>query len=440
MDLGFHLVGQASKRGLIPRLPSGGQLIETAERWIRATFPEVVRSSHRTDDTTAGSELRVGLHPAAPDVVLTADAAGRVTARAVTSPAGPGFHTFACGLLHQLGSELDIGWAPLGASGGSVDPTGFFASTDRRDAERVALGWLGATLARAVEDRRRGSSTIHLGTPDGVRYQVDGALATPLGPRDDAWLARAAGDPRVAVDLWPWFADVMDGRYLMLRALCLMWTAVRWRRPSDAAERAEIDEALRLLRRAYQLDPSLSYPWREWLELLELAGSSGAMAGPIAERAAAVDPATPLIGYRRQQVTIYQAGWELTIPGSFAERRTADGWWGSESGRRIALAATRAGTSAGPMSAEALLDQVAGHLGSSALHHQAGEVNGRARIATDDSSGVSTGIVEGYVAVPGSGAVIRVEFDDPGDWQWALDQWRSLRPAGARRSLALAGA
>src|SRR4029079_10081699 len=39
------------------------------------------------------------------------------------------------------------------------------------------------------------------------------------------------------------------------------------------------------------------------------------------------------------------------------------------------------------------------------------------------------GILEGYSAVAGSGAAIRIEFDDPGDWQWALDMWRSLAPA-----------
>jgi hypothetical protein len=30
--------------------------------------------------------------------------------------------------------------------------------------------------------------------------------------------------------------------------------------------------------------------------------------------------------------------------------------------------------------------------------------------------------------VAGSGAAIRIEFDDPADWQWALDIWRSLAP------------
>ena len=120
-------------------------------------------------------------------------------AGAVTSPVGPGYHTFACRLLRQLGEELGVDWSPPDAPEPSRDPTGYFASGDRHDAERGHLGWLGATLARAGAGRADAAPPIHLGTPPGVRYAVDAALATPLGPRDDAWLERAVRRP----DGWP---------------------------------------------------------------------------------------------------------------------------------------------------------------------------------------------------------------------------------------------
>jgi hypothetical protein len=37
-------------------------------------------------------------------------------------------------------------------------------------------------------------------------------------------------------------------------------------------------------------------------------------------------------------------------------------------------------------------------------------------------------VVEGYSAIPGSGAAIRITFDDSEDWRWALDTWRALAP------------
>jgi hypothetical protein len=80
------------------------------------------------------------------------------------------------------------------------------------------------------------------------------------------------------------------------------------------------------------------------------------------------------------------------------------------------------------MPAEAFVEQFAADLGRDALSHRDGEVLGRARLTTDASSGVEIGVLEGYSAVRGSGAAVRIEFDDPGDWQWAVDTWRSLRP------------
>jgi hypothetical protein len=80
------------------------------------------------------------------------------------------------------------------------------------------------------------------------------------------------------------------------------------------------------------------------------------------------------------------------------------------------------------MTAAAFIEQFAADLGPDALSHREGEVLGRARLTTDSSSGIEVGVLEGYSAIRGSGAAIRIEFDDPADWQWALDMWRSLRP------------
>ena len=41
-----------------------------------------------------------------------------------------------------------------------------------------------------------------------------------------------------------------DARYLLQRALVILWTEIRWRPAGDDAEKATIDEALTLLRKA----------------------------------------------------------------------------------------------------------------------------------------------------------------------------------------------
>jgi hypothetical protein len=189
------------------------------------------------------------------------------------------------------------------------------------------------------------------------------------------------------------------------------------------------DEVLRLLARAFPLDPSLPYPWREWHELAQIRGSDDAMTRQVEQRAERAE-ARPPIGYRRQPVRVLHEGWELEVPGTFAEQRTAEEWTGGEAGRTITIAATETGTPSGPMSAQAFLDQVAKDLGGEALTHRDGEVVGRARLSTDATSGVEVGVLEGYSAVRGRGAAIRIVFDDSADWRWALDAWRALAPIG----------
>jgi hypothetical protein len=412
--------GHASKRGILPRLPSGERLLADVEAWLRAEYADMVRATSRRTLADGGARLQASLHPAAPDVVLEASDTGVVTVTALTSVVGPGYHRFIGRILERLGLELSIAW--------TRDDPADITFGDRAAVERAYLAWLGPTLVAARTSVSLGERGVHVGMPDGTWYTTDAAIATVLGPRDAAWLEAAIADPRVAVDITPWWADATDGRYLLNRALALMWLDVRWRPPVGDDEATLLDEVHRLLSRAFPIEPGLPYPWHAWAELVENRGIRDGMARQVADRAAAAaPPATPL-GYRRDQVTITHAGWALEIPGGFAERRTAEEWWGGGNGRSITLAAVETGGDAGPLSPAAFLDQVASDLGTDALTHRDGNVVGRARMTTDSSSGVEVGVVEGYSAVTGSGAAIRILFDDPEDWRWALDTWRALAP------------
>jgi hypothetical protein len=430
--LALYATGQAPKRRLIPRQVPADRFLADVEAWIRLEYPDAVRTTE-TGTANGLRELAVSFHPAASDVIVSVADDGVVAIRAWFPPVGPGYQTFVGRLAQRLAIEHGIEWVtdPADADGPALPPSATAdpdQAADRQTAEHAYLTWLGSGLIAAREARRRGSGAIHLGTPPGVRYQVDGALATGLGPRDDAWLEAAVTDSRLATDVTPWWADATDARYLLNRALCLMWTEVRWRQPADDAERRVHDEVLRLLARAFPLDPSLPFPWREWHELARLRGADDAMTRQVEAKAERASKRPP-IGYRRHPVLVVHEGWELEVPGSFAEVRTAEEWTGGEAGRTITLAATETGTADGPMTAQAFLAQVSRDLGPEALSHQDGEVFGRARLTTDASSGLEIGVLEGYSAVRGRGAAIRITFDDSNDWRWALDLWRALAPS-----------
>jgi hypothetical protein len=418
--LGVALGGLAQKRGLIPRVPGGDRLLADIAVWLTGEYPDAVRSTHQRTLAGGESALAVDLHPAVAPLVLTAADDGRVTAIAETGIVGPGYHRFVGRILERLASEHSIDW---------TDGDGATAFVDRPGAERLYLGWLGPQLARARVTVRRGERGVPLGMPAGTRFVTEDAIATVMGPRDEAWLDAAIADPRVALDITPWWTDATDAAYLLNRALVLMWLQVRWRTPAMEGEADLFDEIHRLLSRAYPLDPELAYPWHAWTELTALRGVDDPMTRQAATRATNEPKPDPQVGYRRNDARIIHEGWSLEVPGSYAERRSAEEWWGGGAGRSITLAATTTGSADGrPMSAQAFIEQFAVDLGPDAITHRAGEILGRARLMTDASSGVEVGILEGYTAVSGSGAAIRIEFDDPADWQWALETWRSLAP------------
>ena len=155
-------------------------------------------------------------------------------------------------MAQRLGADLSIDWNAGEAAGpagtaedgpAAADPVngltaqaGHGAFGERQAVERSYLRWLGPALVAAREAHRREACAIHFETPPGIRYTFDGAIATRLGPRDEDWLGKAIDDPRVAIDVAPWWADATDAKYLLNRALCLMWTEVRWRPAVDADE------------------------------------------------------------------------------------------------------------------------------------------------------------------------------------------------------------
>jgi hypothetical protein len=425
----ISVVGQAARRGLIPRVPVPERLIEDARDWIAGEYGQFVRTS-RVETLDSRPELLLELHPAAEPVRIAADGEGRVTASADTSCAGPGYHTFVGRVLDRLGEELAISWSheqetrPVPWVGARLP------IADRAVVEREHLTLLGRILARALDLRGRGVTGIQVGTRPGAQFAFDGAIARHSGrATTPGWRGRPGRAPRRRhPSRW---TDATDARYLLQRALVILWTEIRWRPPADDAERASMDEALTLLRRALPSDASLPYPWLEWAELIGLRG----VADPIGDRvlarakqAAREDRPRDLSGDRRRPVTSVHEGWALPIPGSFGERRTPEEWTGGERGRQVTIAATVTRRRTGCRVGGVVPGPGRRRPGDGSCTTR----TARCGAGADDHRrqlGVEVAVLEGYSAVTGRGAAIRIAFDDPDDWRWAVELWRSLRPA-----------
>ena len=70
MDLGLYMVGEAAKRGLVARLPSGQRLMGDAGDWLTGEVPDLVRSVRLDRNGEDAASLFVDIHPAAPSGVV----------------------------------------------------------------------------------------------------------------------------------------------------------------------------------------------------------------------------------------------------------------------------------------------------------------------------------------------------------------------------------
>ncbi|ATB31680.1 hypothetical protein [Melittangium boletus] len=393
--------------------------LRRVEGWLRETADAFLEGS-RVIESSQGPILLVRLHPAADDVAIVAAGQGRVVVSANTSMVGPGYHRFLCDVLHDLGEALEVDWAEPGLTTEGVgDPTGYFHTGDASGIAPRMLAWLGEMAGRVLDFRHQGHSGATLSLRAGRGFEYPGAVLTPMGPRDEAWLRAVREDPRIGQDIFPWWEPGLGATVKLGWALSRIWTEMVWRPPLLEEERHLFREVARLLEQAWREDPSLAYPWREWQQVLGYLGVGGTLAEEVSRRAAAA-PVGPLSGYRRGvvQVTLPE-GWEIRIPGSLAEQRLADGSWVARDHRRsVRFLPLRdvEGIAPGPekdMPYE--------------FQHRGERVHGRATLQGAEGEYRLTALCE-------SGehrALCVVSFDDPDEQDWALGTWRSLDHAVA---------
>ena len=234
---------------------------------------------------------------------------------------------------------MAIDWDAPEDESGTGDETGYFHTGDHRALEEEFLRWLRGVAKLVTEGLEEDYQWMMISMAIGHHYHHHGPLVTPMGPRDVPWLEAVAEDPGRGIDLFPWWPAGIGAPFYLGRALARMWRDVRWRAPlTDDEGRLLMDVHLDLAR-AYRLDASLDYPWREWRELMdsieahfgyvEMAGDD--LEAEVRRRAAAIGPRRRRcrsIGYRRRPVRVdLTDGWSIEIPGEMAEEWDDEGLW-----------------------------------------------------------------------------------------------------------------
>jgi hypothetical protein len=392
-------------RGLAQGQSEATPFADRVLNWFRENHGDMITAGRTATDAGGAAALRVHLHPADPGVRVHVSSGLAVTVRADVFPVGPGFHEFLASALRRMGRALDIRW--------EVEPRAGPSAASEHAQERLLVE------ARRVVDQIGATAGPHLFMlPRHERYEHTELVATPLGPRDMRWLAAAAVGALQLRDVFPWPEPGQGPRYLLGRALTVMWTQVRWRRPADDVERARLVEVNRLLAAAYHGEPNLDLPWAEWAEIRNLIDVTDDLTEEISARGEGV-VRWPPIGYRRRAVQArLPAGWWVRVPGAMGTRWDDKATWCVDDGVRTArfTVVDRRERVSLPLPTQTMhADQ---------LVHDGGEWRGAARITRPDDGEVR--VLEGRMVGPESEVRVTAQYSHPFDRRWAETLFRSL--------------
>lgn len=329
MGVGLELQSAGKRRGLLGRVFASAVDFTVMEQWVQSNLPPLLNMSVTPLRNAEGKlfGLEFVPHPAAEAVHIEATSGNRIALSAKTSTVGPHYHIFLCDLLHNMESELGLQWEASGRPGDS-DPTGYFFTRNSDNVMPIMLSWL-KQLANQILQLvdQVGVTGLHISMPSETQFEFDGLIATPLGPRDRRWVEMTANNAYTGTDIFPWCSLRSAAEGPLNAALVLMWNEVRWRRPLNDSETQTLRRVADLLKKAYDADSSLSYPWREWDEVLGyLDATDDGLRGAVRNGAAAEDPTKPLVGYRRAKVTrVIDDSWKVEMPGCFFEALTDEG-------------------------------------------------------------------------------------------------------------------
>lgn len=397
--------------------------IERVQGWLRSVAASELRTSTSCEEDRLPT-LIVDLHPGAENLRFVFPQDQQITVSAQTSSGGPGYHIYVCALLKKMEAELSVRWEP--SPDGEGDETGYFESNDRNEVYESMQSWLRQVCEGIVEMADQGYTGIALSMPlNGVTFRSHQLLVTQMGPRSREWVESIARGADTGRDFFPWWNEERDGRYFLNRALCLMWTEVRWRLPLLDYETDLLQEVRRNLESAYSLDRSLEYPWREWTEIVGYLGEEGrGMAVPQCFDLGTCETSL-LIGYRRAIVRVsLVAGWTIEVPGCFADRWEDDTWCGWDQNMTVWFTAFRKQREGVQIAAIDLIREFATN--SDDEYSLAAEgVAGKAGIQWFGED--ECWKLNARTAANGVFCQCSIYFVNPNDREQALEIWRSLR-------------
>jgi hypothetical protein len=189
-------------------------------------------------------------------------------------------------------------------------------------------------------------------------------------------------------------------------------------------EKAVLNEVRENLDRAYRLDHTLEFPWREWQEILECLGTDAKI--PVVGGGSG-EQLRPLIGYRRKSVRVsLAAGWTINIPGRFAEAWEDTTWCGWDRDVTVWITAFKSESEGLERSANEILSDFKPD-SEDVVTQETEKILGKGSIRWVEERGQRYWRLRARSAADGRFCLCTICFADPLQKPLAMEIWKSLR-------------
>ena len=304
--------------------------------------------------------VRASFFFAEEDVYFQFEGGDTLAISAKTNGAGPGYHACLVDIFERLGEDCGLSWDADSVS----DDTEYWHNRDFDELQHAMADWLESLSASLVENHMGedvSGLAICMGTervPDNDEHYA----AHPLG-----WLER---DFFLSISLngssqqdcerfFIWWDQENGAEFHLKCAESMMWCDCNWLSPVTEYETRVFTATLLCLESAWDENPSLPYPVREWKEMASLS-ESGDILDELERRFPGETPPGETIGYLRGNVRCsLGSGWRVTLPGTMhddidGEDGTVQVFWDDVHTVRV----TRFTVSGDNISARGLLDSL----------------------------------------------------------------------------------
>lgn len=432
VGIGLYIFGKPKAKGLFMQRPAREKVFKDLEAFFKSQEDEILKLL--TNIKYGDSKLLVTLYPSEEPIEFTYTEQKVLICSARTNGGGPGYHNYLVNLLENCEKQTGITWV-WNDGEEACDETGYNEHRNYNKLQDEMLIWL-KSIAKILVEKEDVYSRFCLNIPTNFMVEEDYFAISPMGYWKKEWFQKVnslSNDhiKEFGCKFFPWWNIEKDAQFYLNTAIVLMWMNCPWHIPNSEEEAALYKLIINCLEKAYAMDMTLDFPWKEWEQLLKLIGENDK--ADKLRQISLYESTNEEIGFLRKKMqrSINQ-NWKLTIPGYFYNDIEDDNsliYWFDDKTIRISTINVQGKNNITPSASELFksLDVNKSSETEETIDQQNDDFPRRATVQKAIEKDKEFWILRGYATIDGEILIVSFCYENAADKDWALGVWKTLK-------------